>query len=253
MPAVDRVARPATVILRADAPSRATEGLAAYVRPAKGGIARTVVEENGVRYFVDLAAGQKTGWYYDQRDNRAFMAALARGKSVLDAYCYAGGFALAAAKAGAREIIALDSSPPALDLAQDSAAANGVSQSCAFVRCDVMEEFERLAAAGQSFDLVVVDPPPFVKSRKDLEAGARAYRKLARNAARLVARDGLLLLAACSHNISHERFAMECALGIARAGRRARLIRQAGAGPDHPVHPMLPESAYLKALVYGLD
>jgi 23S rRNA (cytosine1962-C5)-methyltransferase len=236
------------IVLRADTPSRTLEGLPTYV---EGDAGRVAVEENGVRYFADLGGGQKTGWYYDQRDNRAFMASLAEGRSVLDAYCYTGGFALAAAKAGAREVIAIDSSQPALTLAQESAAANGLA--CKFLKADVFDEFERLGAAKETFDIVIADPPPFVKSRRDLETGAKAYRKLARLAARLVAPDGFLLLASCSHNIPADRFASECALGIQRAERRARLIHQAGAGADHPVHPMLPESAYLKTLVYALD
>jgi 23S rRNA (cytosine1962-C5)-methyltransferase len=239
-----------TVILRADTPSRALEGLPSYVEGEAGRIA---VEENGVRYFADLAGGQKTGWYYDQRENRAFMAKLASGRTVLDAYCYAGGFALAAAKGGAREVVALDGSAPALALAEESAAANGLSSVCKFVKAEVFEEMERLAGAKETFDLVIADPPPFVKSRKDLETGAKAYRKLARLSAGLVAKDGFLFLASCSHNIPAERFASECALGIQRAGRPARLIAQLGAGADHPVHPMLSESAYLKALVYALD
>jgi 23S rRNA (cytosine1962-C5)-methyltransferase len=238
----------AHVVLRADTPSRALEGLPSYV---EGETSRVAVQENAIRYFADLAGGQKTGWYYDQRDNRAFMADLAPGKTVLDAYCHTGGFALAAAKAGAREIVAVDSSASALALAEESAAANALR--CQFVKADVFEEFERLGAAKESFDLVIADPPPFVKSRKDLEPGAKAYRKLARLSARVAAPGGLLLLASCSHNIPLERFAQECAAGIARADRRARLIRTAGAGPDHPVHPMLPETAYLKALVYALD
>jgi 23S rRNA (cytosine1962-C5)-methyltransferase len=209
------------------------------------------VQENGVRYFADVAAGQKTGWYYDQRDNRAFIASLASGKSVLDAYCYSGGFALAAARAGAKEVAGLDSSAPALALAEDAAAAGGLV--CNFVKTEIFEELERLWAAREKFDLVVADPPPFVKAKKDLEAGAKAYRKLARLAASVTAPAGLLLLASCSHNIAAERFAQECAAGIARAGRIARLIRQSGAPCDHPIHPMLPESAYLKALVYALD
>jgi 23S rRNA (cytosine1962-C5)-methyltransferase len=249
--ALDKVLEPRTVILRNDAPSRALEGLEDYVRAAKGETGRIAIEENGVRYFADLAGGQKIGWYYDQRDNRAFLAALAKGKSVLDAYSYTGGFGIAAAKAGAREVICLDSSAPALALAEDSAAANGVRVKC--VRADVFEEMERLALAKETFDLVVADPPPFVRARKDLEPGAKAYRKLARLAAAVTAPNGFLLLASCSHNMPAERFASECASGIARAGRRAALIRQAGAGPDHPVHPMLPETAYLKALVYALD
>jgi 23S rRNA (cytosine1962-C5)-methyltransferase len=238
----------AHVVLRADTPSRALEGLASYV---EGEASRVAVQENAIRYFADLAGGQKTGWYYDQRDNRAFMANLAPGKTALDAYCHTGGFALAAAKAGAREVVAIDSSAPALALAEESAAANALR--CQFVKADVFEELERLGAAKESFDLVIADPPPFVKSRKDLEPGAKAYRKLARLSARVAAPGGLLFLASCSHNIPLERFASECAAGIARADRRARLIRTAGAGPDHPVHPMLPETAYLKALVYALD
>jgi len=249
--ALEKVLSPSDVILRADTPSRALEGLDSYVRAEKGATGRIAVEENGIRYFADLGSGQKTGWYYDQRDNRAFMATLARGRSVLDAYCYAGGFALAAAKAGAREVIGLDSSQPALALAEESARANGLSAK--FVKGDVFEELERLGNAKETFDIVIADPPPFVKSRKDLEAGARAYRKLARLSARLVAKGGFLMLASCSHNIAPDRFASECALGIQRTERQARVIRQAGASPDHPVHPMLPESAYLKALVYALD
>lgn len=252
--ALDELLAPANVVLRADSPSRTLEGLSNYVRAAKGEVpAHLGLEENGTRYFADLSGGQKTGWYYDQRDNRAFMASLARGKAVLDVYCHSGGFALAAAHAGAREVSGLDSSAPALALAEDGAAANGASGISRFIKADAMEELERLASAKEVFDIVICDPPPFVKSRKDIEVGARAYRKLARLAARVTATGGFLLLASCSYNMATERFQIECAAGIARAGRRANLIRQAGAGPDHPVHPMLPESAYLKTLVYALE
>lgn len=249
--ALDQVLKPKTVLLRADSPSRSLEGLDSYVKMAKGEGHRIAVEENGVRYIADLQDGQKTGWYYDQRDNRAFIASLARGKSVLDAYSYTGGFGIAAAKAGAREVVCLDSSAPALALAEESARGNAVSIQA--VKADVFEELARLKAADEKFDIVVADPPPFVKSKKDLEPGAKAYRKLARMAADVTAPGGFLLIASCSHNIPPERFAAECAAGLLRTERRATLVRQAGAGPDHPVHPLLPESAYLKALVYALD
>jgi 23S rRNA (cytosine1962-C5)-methyltransferase len=249
--ALQEIVAPKTIVLRNDAPSRALEGLEAYVRTLKGEGRRIAVEENGARYRADLTEGQKTGWYYDQRDNRAFIAKLAKGKSVLDAYSYTGGFGILAAKAGAREVVCLDSSAPALALAEESARANAVTVKA--VKADVFEELERLKTAGERFDIVLADPPPFVKSKKDLEPGAKAYRKLARLAAEVTAPGGLLMVASCSHNIPPERFAQECAQGLARASRTAALIRQAGAGPDHPVHPLLPESAYLKALVYALD
>lgn len=250
--ALDRVIGPHTVILRNDTPSRSLEGLVSYVRTAKGEMPQRIsLLENGVRYFADIAGGQKTGWYFDQRDNHAFMAKLAKGRSVLDAYCYAGGFGLAAAKNGATEVIGIDSSQGALALAQEAAAANSVSAK--FVKADVFEELERLSANNEKFDVVIADPPPFVKSRKDIEPGAKAYRKLARLAASVTAPNGFLLLASCSHNISMDRFALECAIGINRANRTGALIHQSGAGADHPVHPMLPETAYLKALVYALD
>ena len=249
--ALEEVLKPKTIILRNDASSRALEGLDAYVKMHKGEGKRIAVEENGARYIADLSEGQKTGWYYDQRDNRAFIAPLAKGKSVLDAYSYTGGFGILAAKAGAKDVVCLDSSAPALAIAEESAGLNSVRIKP--VKADVFEELERLKAAGESFDIVLADPPPFVKSKKDLEPGAKAYRKLARLAAEVTAPGGMMMIASCSHNIPPERFATECAQGLLRAGRRAAMIRQAGAGPDHPVHPLLPESAYLKALVYALD
>lgn len=252
--AIEHVIAPENVVLRGDAVVRAQEGLPTVVRAAKGEApTRLCFEENGTRYLADLAGGQKTGWYYDQRDNRAFVASLARDKSVLDLYCHTGGFALAAARAGAKDVNGIDSSAAALSLAEDAAAANRLGGSCRFIKVDAMDELERLASAREAFDIVVCDPPPFVKARKDLEAGARAYRKLARLAARVTSPGGFLLLASCSYNIAMERFELECGAGISRAGRRASLIRQSGAGPDHPIHPMLPETAYLKALVYAIE
>jgi 23S rRNA (cytosine1962-C5)-methyltransferase len=251
---LDRVVAPASVILRNDSPSRALEGLDTHVRVVKGGAgSRLTVEENGVRYFADPTSGQKSGWYYDQRNNRRFVAGLAKGKRVLDTYCYTGGFSILAAVKGAAHVLGLDSSAAALELAAEAAVANGVGAICTFKRTDVLGALEKFALEGEVFEVVIADPPPFVPSRKDVEAGARAYRKLARLAAGVVAPNGFLMLASCSHNISPERFATECALGIVRAGRTARLIREAGAGPDHPIHPMLPETAYLKTLTYAVD
>jgi 23S rRNA (cytosine1962-C5)-methyltransferase len=252
--ALDALLAPRAVALRNDSPVRALEGLDSYARIAKGSLdGPTELIENGCRFLADLSGGQKTGWFFDQRDNRAFMASLSRDRRVIDLYCYSGGFAIEAAAAGAREVLAIDRSEAALELAQRAAALNGVAGRCRFGRGQAFGEMERLAAAGERFEVVICDPPAFVKSRRDVATGAKGYRKMARLAATLAAPGGFVFLASCSHNMAAERFAEEVGRGIAQAGRGGRILRSAGAAPDHPVHPQLPESAYLKAEVLQLD
>ncbi len=250
--ALEAVVAPAAILLKNDSPVRRLEGLDLYDRMAKGEIEGPVaLEENGARFFADLAGGQKTGWFYDQRDNRAAVAAVAAGRSVIDFYSYAGGFAVQAALAGATRVVAVDRSEGALILASRSAEANGVAVEP--VRAEAFAEMERLAATGQRFGVVVADPPAFVKSKKDLAAGAKGYRKMTRLAAGLVEPGGFLLVASCSHHISPDAFAEEVRHGLSTAGRGGRILRSAGAAADHPVHPFLPESAYLKAMLLQLD
>ena len=209
------------------------------------------VQENGLTYYADLVQGQKTGWFFDQRENRAFMASLAKGRSALDVYSYGGGFAVALAAAGATRVVAVDRSAEALDLATRAAQANTVQ--IATARAEAYAELARLDAAQERFGIVVVDPPAFVKSKKDLAAGAKGYRKLARLAAPLVEPGGFLFAASCSHHMPADGFFEETVLGVLQSGRTGRVIRVSGAGPDHPLHPLLPESAYLKALVMQVD
>jgi 23S rRNA (cytosine1962-C5)-methyltransferase len=245
---------PAIILLRNDSPARALEGLESEVRLAKGELAGPIeLIENGARFLADAREGQKTGWFFDQRDNRRFVAALAAGARVLDLYCYTGGFAVAAARAGADAVLGLDRSEPALALAAASADLNGVGERCRFQRADAFGELARLSGEGARFDLVIADPPAFVKSKKDLGPGLRGYRKLARLAASLVAPGGVLFLASCSHNVEPPDFAEAVRRGLEDASRTGRILRSAGAAPDHPVHPWLPESAYLKAEVLVLD
>ncbi len=252
--ALDELLAPQTVLLRNDSPAQLAEGIETEVRLAKGALEGPVeLVENGARFLADLRAGQKTGWFYDQRDNRRFMAGLARGGRLLDLYTFAGGFAIAAAVAGAQEVLAIDRSEAALALAEAAAARNGVAGRCTFRRGEAFAEMERLREAGEKFAAVIADPPAFVKSRKDLPAGLRGYRKLARLAAPLVAKGGFLFLASCSHNADLASFAEAVSRGIAEADRTARILRTAGADADHPVHPALAESAYLKAQVFMLD
>lgn len=252
--ALEVVLAPRAIVLRNDSPARALEGLSEEVRVAAGTLEGSIeVRESAARFEVDLVGGQKTGWFYDQRDNRAFVARLAKGARVLDLYCFVGGFAIEAAVAGAVDVMGIDSSAPALALAERSAAVNGVAERCRFRRAEVFAELQTLASAGERFDVVISDPPAFVKSRKDLGPGLRGYRKLARLAAGVVAPRGYLFLASCSHNVTPDDFWEAARRGLEDAGRSARLLRSAGAAPDHPVHPHLPESAYLKSLVLALD
>jgi 23S rRNA (cytosine1962-C5)-methyltransferase len=252
--ACDAALAPAVIVLRNDSAARALEGLESEVRLAKGELAGPIeLIENGARFLADAREGQKTGWFFDQRDNRRFVASLAAGARVLDLYCYTGGFAVAAARAGADAVLGLDRSEPALALAAASADRNGVGERCRFQRADAFGELARLTGEGARFDLVIADPPAFVKSKKDLGPGLRGYRKLARLAASLVAPGGVLFLASCSHNVEPPDFAEAVRRGLEDAGRTGRILRSAGAAPDHPVHPWLPESAYLKAEVLVLD
>jgi 23S rRNA (cytosine1962-C5)-methyltransferase len=252
--ALQSLLSPEAIVLRNDSPARTLEGLPRETRVASGTLDGPVsLDENGTVFLADLLAGQKTGWFYDQRDNRAFIAGLAAGARVLDLYCYGGGFSIMAACKGAASVLGVDRSEPALALAAEAARRNGVAESCEFRRAEVFAEAAALAAKGERFDIVIADPPPFARAKRDVPAALRGYRKLARLAAQLTAPGGFLFLASCSHNVGPAEFADSVRHGLSDAGRGARILKSAGAGPDHPVHPALPESAYLKALTLALD
>ena len=245
---------PDAIVLRDDSPVRLLEGLPQQVRMALGEVSGPVeLQEGGAVFLADVLAGQKTGWFFDQRANRAFVAELSTGARVLDLYCYSGGFAVAAARGNASSVVGIDRSEAALALANEAAARNGVGALCDFRRAEVFAEAASLASAGERFDVVIADPPAFARSRRDVPAALRGYRKLARLAASLTAPGGVVFLASCSHNVAAADFAEAVRRGLADAGRTARILREAGAGPDHPVHPALPESAYLKSLTLALD
>jgi len=240
------------VVARNDSASRAHEGLPELIALLHGTDATSEVEEGGVRFPVDPLGGQKTGFFLDQRPNRDRVAALAGGARVLDVFCHIGAFGLRCAAAGAAHVTLVDASAPALDQAGAAAAANGLGERVTARRGDAFDLLGALGDAGERFDLVICDPPAFAKSRKDQANGLRAYGRLARLAAPLVSPGGFLFIASCSHHAPPDLFAAVVAEGIFRGRREARLIFTGGAGPDHPVHPMLPESAYLKAQLLQL-
>lgn len=245
------------VVARNDSASRAHEGLSQEVRLLHGteaDAASATAEEGGVRFEVDPLGGQKTGFFFDQRRNRDRVAALAADRArVLDVFCHTGAFGLRALAAGAARAIFVDSSQPALDRARATADANGLDTRAEFRRGDAFDVLADMRGGNERFDVVVCDPPAFAKSRKDQDAGLRAYQRLARLAAPLVTPGGFLFIASCSHHAPVDRFAAEVAAGIHRARRQGRILGTYGAGPDHPVHPHLPESAYLKAQLVQLD
>ena len=252
--ALDQVLSPEVVVLRNDSQARTLEGLPAETRFAKGSLKGPLeVRENGSTFLADLSEGQKTGWFFDQRPNRAFVAGLAKGQRIIDCYSFTGGFGIQAAVAGAAEVTLLDRSEPALALAKRAAELNGVGDRCKILRGEVFETLEKLAEAKERFDVVILDPPAFVKSKKDLGPGSRGYRKMARLGAALVAKGGVMLAASCSHNMPLDLFAEAIRQGVEDAGRVGRILYTGFAGPDHPTHPALPESAYLKAQVLALD
>ncbi|WP_341861858.1 RSP_2647 family RNA methyltransferase [Gymnodinialimonas sp. 57CJ19] len=210
------------------------------------------VPMNGAIYMADVMGGQKTGLFYDQRPNHAFMANLSKDARVLDVFTHVGGFALASLAAGAKSALAVDASEPALSLAGQGAAAMGCADRFSTRQGDAFTVMEALAAEGAKFDVVIADPPAFAPSKPALDKGLRAYERVARIAASLVAEGGTLMLCSCSHAADLTKFRASCIRGIGRAGRDPRIIYTGFAGPDHPVHPSLSDTGYLKALAFTL-
>ncbi len=243
-----------TVIKNASGRARVLEGLdeANAVLCGDEPDASVPVRMNGATYMADLTGGQKTGLFFDQRDNHAFAARLAQGADVLDVFSHVGGFALAALAGGAKSALAVDGSQPALDLALDGARQSGFETRFDVRQGDAFETLAALAEEGQRFDMVICDPPAFAPSKKALDAGLRAYERIAKLAAPLVREGGYLGLCSCSHAADLGKFRAASSRGIGRAGRSAQLIHTGFAGPDHPLLPQLAESGYLKALFYRL-
>ena len=243
-----------TVVKNGTGRSRGLEGLVEETVILSGEISGPVpVTMNGATYMADVLGGQKTGLFFDQRPNHAFAQRLAQGARVLDMFSHVGGFALAALAGGAASALAVDASATALALAEQGAAASGMADRFATRQGDAFAVLEALAEEGAQFDLLICDPPAFAPAKPALEAGLRAYERLARLSAPLVAPGGYLVLCSCSHAVDLMAFRNASGRGIGRGGRRAQLLHTGFAGPDHPMLPQLAESGYLKSLVFRLD
>jgi len=245
--ALNKVLKPRTIILRNDVASRQLEGLPGYVETVQGEAPDAIVlEEHGVKFEVPLLTGQKTGWFYDQRMNRSRLRAYARGARVLDVFSYLGAWGLQAAAAGAESVTCVDSSARAVEGITRNAALNGMQDRVSVQREEAFEALARLRADRERFDVVIIDPPAFIKRRKDIPQGTMAYQRLNQAAMQVLAKDGVLVSCSCSYHMAREKLRDILLKSSRHLDRFMALVEEGHQGPDHPVHPAIPETAYLK-------
>jgi 23S rRNA (cytosine1962-C5)-methyltransferase len=237
---------------RSDADARKLEGLPrrdGWIMGAPGAEPLVEIHEHGLRYAVDVATGQKTGFYLDQRDNRKRVGDLSAERDVLNCFCYTGGFTLSALAGGARSVLSIDSSSPALQMARENAARNALPGAAEWLQADVFRALRALHEQGRRFDMIVLDPPKFAPTPKDAERAARGYKDINMNALRLLRPGGLLATFSCSGGVSAELFQKIVAGAATDAGASLLLRERWSAAPDHPVLMEFPEGEYLKGML----
>lgn len=246
--AVVKVIGPTALLWKNDSGARDLEGLPRYVEMGVGELPGSVtVVEDEVHYQISPSTGQKTGWFFDQAANRAALRKYVGDARVLDVFSYVGAWGLGALKAGAAAVTCVDSSATALELLQATAAANGLQPEV--VRGDAFEVMEALHAGKRRFDVIVIDPPAFIKRRKDIPKGEAAYKRLNQLAMQLLERDGILSSNSCSYHLAPEALTMVIQRSARHLARFAQIIEVGGQAPDHPIHPAIAETRYLKSFV----
>jgi 23S rRNA (cytosine1962-C5)-methyltransferase len=249
--ALEQVLRPKGIVLRNDTQVRQLEGLAGEVETVLGDPPGDLeLQEGETRFLVNLLSGQKTGWYYDQAENRARLLRFGTPIRVLDLCSYVGAWGVQVALAGAEEVVCVDSSSTALARAGENAARNGVVDLVGGLQGDVFDVLRSLREQHERFDLVILDPPALIKRRKDEKEGTRAYQRLNRMALELVESGGLLVTSSCSFHMSRDAFLRTVQQAARATGRSLQLLAAGGQGPDHPVHPAIPETEYLKTFFF---
>lgn len=240
---------PTSILWANDLAARGLEGLSREQQSAGPVPERLEVPENGCRFLAPCATGQKTGWFYDQRADRRELARYAADADVLDIFSYVGGFGVTAAAAGARSVTFIDASAQALDFAAENAARNAPHCPAQTLCGDAFDLLRRLRDEGRRFQVISLDPPAFIKRRKDAALGLAAYRQANDLAVQLLAPGGIIATSSCSHHL--EAQALRACLTQAAAKRKlhARLVFSGGQGPDHPIHAAMPETAYLKCFI----
>jgi 23S rRNA (cytosine1962-C5)-methyltransferase len=247
--AIQKVLRPSGILIRNDSSIRELEGLDQYIELAAGKMPELLsLEESGLRFQVQAQEGQKTGWFFDQAENRARMAKYIQGGRVLDVCSYVGAWGVQAAARGAKEVICVDSSASALEMVENNAALNGLSDKVSTLRANAFDSLRDLRSAGGHFDLIILDPPAFIKRRKDMKEGTMAYMRLNQAALQLLSKDGILITSSCSHHMSQEGLLQLVQQAGRHTDRSLQLLEQGQQGMDHPIHPAIPETAYLKSL-----
>lgn len=249
--ALKRVLNPARIILRNDSSYRLVEGLPQENSIVFGDNQAIFIEENGTQFLAPALDGQKTAWFYDHRANRAELMKWVQGKRVLDVYSYLGGWGLEAAKHGAKEVFCIDRSKIALEFLEKNAELNKLKVKTTLG--DAFKILQDLADAQEKFDIVIVDPPAFIKSKKDINQGIKGYEKLNRLAMTLISPGGLFVSASCSLHLSREDLLTVLQTAAQQNQRSAQVVYQGGQAYDHPVHPAILETSYLKAFFVRLD
>lgn len=245
--ALQKVLKPASILWRNDSSIRELEGLDRYVEVAAGEVPDELeVVEAGCRFRVSATEGQKTGWFFDQAFNRDLLMPQVKGLRVLDVCSYVGAWGVRAAVAGAKEVLCVDASTSALQQVESNAALNDVSSQVSVMQADAFDALRELKAKGERFDVVVLDPPAFIKRRKDMKQGVVAYRRLNEAAMALTTRDGLLVTASCSFHMDRDNLLRTVQQAARHGDRHLQLLQSGQQGPDHPIHPAIPETAYLK-------
>ena len=250
--ALMEVYSPQAIVLRNDTASRGIEGLTQEQRVIHGTAAGPVlIEESGIQYTVDVLEGQKTGFFFDQRENRQTLRDYVRGRRTLDCFCYVGAWSLNAARFGASEVIGLDSSQKAVDLATANAALNGLHAQ--FIVADVFEELRKLEKQHERFNCIILDPPAFVKSRAKIREGLKGYKEINLRAMKLLEPGGVLVTCSCSHHVDQDLFREMLIDASYSAGRQARLLEIRFQARDHPMLLAARETQYLKCAILTIE
>jgi 23S rRNA (cytosine1962-C5)-methyltransferase len=248
--ALKAVIQPAHILLRADSSFRELEGLEKYTEIVHGAPPTLVsLEENGVKFTAPIFEGQKTGWFYDHRMNRANLRHIVMGKRVLDIFSYIGGWGIQAACFGAREVTCIDSSAKALEWVQQHSVLNQVEDKIQTIEQDAFDALNQLIQAGEKFDVVILDPPAFIKRRKDTEAGKQAYYRANALAMQLLSSGGILISASCSMHLAYSELIDIIRTTARQQQRTAHIVMQGHQSPDHPIHPAIVETDYLKSVM----